>query len=95
MMGAEFVTACDERLPMVDRNRRRIRVGDVLRFQRCSGPYGQTERGTVTVTDSHYPMAYIGGAPFHYDFGTGYLVGAHEHRDYEHGHQTWVEVVAE
>lgn len=91
--GAAFVTGCAKRYPMVDRNDRRIQVGDRIRYQHCTGSYGQTAVSEAVVTESHYPYGQIGSAAFYLDFGASVLRGYHRHDDWEHGHETWVEVL--
>lgn len=87
------VTGCAKRFLMVDRNGTQIHVGDRIRYQYCSGRYGQTAIGETIVTESHYQYGSIGNAAFRFDFKTDQLVGKHSHNDFEHGHQTWVEVL--
>lgn len=89
-----IVTGGKGHWPMVDRHGTPIRVGDTIRYQYCSGRYGQTKVGQpITVTDAHYDYCQIGGAGFHYDFKANVLRGYHQHTDFEHGHETWVEIV--
>lgn len=94
-MDRKQVTGGRGKWPMVDMNGTPIRVGDRIRYQYCSGRYGQTAIAQpITVTDEHYDYCQIGGAGFELDFKTNILRGYHEHHDFEHGHKTWVEVIA-
>ena len=91
------VTGCASRFPMVDRHGRRLEVGDVLLAQVCVGRYGAVKQFRVTVKDAHYPLGFIdaqdGLVNFQYDAGTNTLRGYLQHRDFEHGHEQWAEVV--
>jgi hypothetical protein len=80
-------------VPMVDRYGTRLHVGDTIRYQHCTGPYGQTRIGTTVVTESRYDYPMIGHAGFEHDSKTGTLRGYRKHEDFEHGHEKWVEVV--
>jgi hypothetical protein len=80
---------------MLDRNGRQLHVGDRIRAQVCVGPYGQTAIVETTVTNAHEPYGQISANTrtigFHYRDGK--LVGQHVHNDFEHGHETWVEIL--
>lgn len=91
------VTGGTDRFPVFDRHGTRIHVGDTLRAKVCTGPYGQTKIVTAVVTDAHWqycqmnvPGNLIGTA---FDFKARVLRCYHKHEDYEHGHETWAEVV--
>lgn len=86
------VTGCKERFPIVDKHENRIHVGDKIRYQYCSGPYGQTAIGQTIVTKNHYHYPQIDRANFTFDFNKRILVGFKHHDDIEHAHKTWVEI---
>jgi hypothetical protein len=75
-----------------DRHGRLLRLGDLVRVQHCVGRYGQTQitEGRVTALGEY------GGLTLD---GARYVVvppeGYHRHVDFEHGHETWVEIVTE
>jgi len=91
----EPVTGCAKRFPMLDRHGHQIHVGDRLRYQHCTGRYGQTSISETVVTQPHYPYGSIDSAHFHLDFDHLVLRGFHHHDDFEHGHTTWVEILRE
>ena len=83
---------------MLDRNDRQLHVGDRIRAQVVTGPYGQTAIVETTVTRAHEPYGQIqvantqGIIAFHYR--NGVLMGRSVHKDYDHGHETWVEIIS-
>jgi hypothetical protein len=92
-MAQKPITACAPRYRCVDRNGRTICVGDRIRFQHCTGPYGQTRISEGVVDREHYEYGAIGSATLHYDATARVMRGRHTHSDYEHGHETWIEVI--
>lgn len=99
-----YVTGCGARYPVVDRHGVRIKVGDRLRAQVCVGRYGQTRLIETVVEQAHWPLGQYctqdGGKgketyviPVRLDGKVRVLHCATVHRDYEHGHETWAEVV--
>lgn len=95
----EPVTGGREHFPMLDRHGRQIEVGDRLRAQVCIGPYGQTKVVEVVVTEAHWPYCAIYGTgpkeciSTTFDFDQRVLRCATRHVDFEHGHETWAEVL--
>ena len=90
------VTGCIGRHPMVDRFGCQLHVGDRIRAQVCVGRYGQTSIVETIVPNAHEPYGLISAGVrtigFHYRDGK--LIGQHVHNDYDHGHETWVEIVS-
>jgi hypothetical protein len=84
------VTGGAGKWPMFDRHGKAITVGSKIRYQHCVGSYGQTKISETEVRDSHYPYCQIASA--HFDYKSGKLIGYHKHNDFEHGHETWVDV---
>lgn len=91
--NAPFVTGGAERWPIFDRHGRQIRVGDRLRAQICTGPYGQTKIVEVEVRSAHWTYCQEGGVNAEYDRASNTLRCYHRHVDFEHGHETWAEVI--
>lgn len=96
------VTGGGSRFPVLDRHGVQIKVGDQLRAQVCVGRYGQTRIIETTVTEDHWPLCslYVAGGPYggysinsHFDFDGRVLRCYHQHRDFEHGHEQWAEVI--
>lgn len=86
-------TGGNDRFPVVDRNGVRICVGDTLRVKHCVGPYGQTRTSEMTVTEAHWQYCQHGVAATRFDFQTNTLRCASVHNDFEHGHETWAEII--
>ena len=86
------VTGCKDNYPMEGYHGKPIHVGDRLRYQHCVGPYGQTTISETFVALPHYPYGQIADARFDLDWKRKVLVGYHKHVDFEHGHETWVEI---
>lgn len=83
------------KMPMVDRNRNPIFVGDRIRFKYIDRKEGRTGIAEAVVTEAVYPYEAIGDgatrADFAYDFIADELVGEwNAERDSE---STWVEIV--
>lgn len=89
----QYITGCAKHYPMLDRNGRRIKLGDRIRYQHCVGRYGQTSISEALVDKPHYQYGEIEGAVFHLDFSADVLRGYNKFDDWEHGHETWVEVI--
>lgn len=89
------VTGCSGRFPMVDRNGQQIHVGDTIRAQVCTGRYGQTAIVETVVLNEHEPYGqiYAKTRTISFEFKNGILKGHHLHNDFEHGHETWCEIV--
>lgn len=87
------VTGCYKRFPLLDRHGKQIHVGDRIRYQYCSGRYGQTAIGECLVEQSHYPYGQIGHATFYLTPDRTAMEGRHVHEDFEHGHEKWVEII--
>jgi hypothetical protein len=79
--------------PIYDRHGERIHVGDKLRVQHCVGRYGQTKVEEMTVTEAHWTYCQHGVAGTEYDFAANVLRCKHTHHDFEHGHDTWAEII--
>lgn len=85
----------------VDRNNLTIAEGQRVRVRHCVGRYGQCKE-TDGILDSMDPyggmrlqiaheLVYI---PFTWErVDKGIFRGYHRHYDYEHGHETWVEII--
>lgn len=89
-----YVTGCSRNWPMLDRHGKRIQVGDRIRYQYCIGEYGKTAIREAVVHHPHYPYGQIEDAAFEFDSTERVLRGYHHHKDFEHGHETWVEVIS-
>lgn len=74
-----------------DRHGRPVEVGDLVRVQYTAGRYGQTkiDQGRVTGLGQYGGLT-LDGARYVCVPREGY----HRHVDFEHGHETWVEIVA-
>lgn len=83
--------------PVFDRHGERIHVGDTLRAQCCVGRYGQTRIITFKVKEAYWPYCQqcVEGCVVgtDYDRDAEALRCAHVHNDFEHGHETWAEIV--
>jgi hypothetical protein len=102
-----LVTGGAGKWPILDKHGKRIHVGDRIRAQICVGRLGQTRIVETTVTEAHWQYCsmsvpyrmFEGGAEqwgtigTEYDFADKVLRCYHEHRDFEHGHETWAEIV--
>jgi hypothetical protein len=93
------VTGGANRYPIFDRFGARLHVGDRLRAQCCVGRYGQTRIIETTVTDAHWDYCQMNTQgcviSAEFDFAADVLRCRHVHRDYEHGHETWAEVISD
>lgn len=89
------LTGCVGRFPMVDRNGVQLHVGDKIRAQVCVGRYGRTQLVETVVTNAHemYGTLYSGGTSIPFAFRDGVLVGYNRHFDFDHGHETWVQIL--
>lgn len=84
-----------------------LEVGQRVRVQHCVGRYGQTRIVTGILRKiGQYGNVYVTTEPpsdegrcmypkFERDpnLGEDAMRGYHEHRDFEHGHETWIEVI--
>lgn len=89
-----------------DRNGRLLVIGQLVSVQTCSGPYGQTKRVSGTLTSigpygnvnvdtgkkGEGVCLYPGFTPDS-TLGENCQRGYHEHVDFEHGHEVWIELV--
>ena len=91
------VTAFLYETPVFDRHGRPVYLGDTLRCQHRTVPYGQTRIDTMTVTQAHWQYGTHGFARCELDFSQknprSKAICYHKFVDYEHGHETWAEVV--
>jgi hypothetical protein len=82
---------------VVDRRGEPIRVGDRIRFQHTTGPYGQTAISEALVTEKHFQNCNIAVAQLYMDWdypGARRMVAYHRNTDWDHSHETWAEVVS-
>jgi hypothetical protein len=93
----EAVTGGAKRWPMVDRHGRPLYKGCKIRAQVCTGRYGQTRIVEGMVDQAHYEYCCVivgeHTADFQFDSSAGLLRGYHKHVDFEHGHETWVDLI--
>ena len=89
-----------------DRGGKVLGIGQTVRIQYCNGRYGQTRRVTCilqkigaygeidvdTGKAGEGKYLYPGFSPDK-SLGQGALRGYHKHVDFEHGHETWIEIV--
>jgi hypothetical protein len=68
-------------------------VGDKIRYQYCSGRYGQTQIAETVLEKDHYEYGMVDSATFHWNFAQERMIGYSNHNDFEHGHETWVRVI--
>lgn len=106
-MDVKQIVAWAYRTPVVDRHGKPVHLGDRVRVKRCTGPYGQTciEEGVVTEQIGGGTHAQYGSVTFRTDAGkyegaeVKYIyespvgVCADVFDDFEHGHETWLEVL--
>jgi hypothetical protein len=84
--------------PKYDMNDELVSVGDRVEIEYVSGSYGQTNtvQGVITQMDNIGltldDELYISN-PFTYDYKLHKYVGKGEHKDYEHGHETYVKKI--
>ena len=86
-----------KRHPIYDADGTPVEVGDKVKFQICTGRYGQTASGesTVKYIMPNYPgIGLTNGKMCHvnYDFDKKIWRCFKEHVDFEHGHKTWLVV---
>lgn len=90
-------TGGTKHFPIYDRNGVRVCLGDTIRAQVCVGPYGQTRviEGIVDQAHWQYCSFCINGKSVSttIDFELDRLVCHRVHNDFEHGHETWAEVI--
>lgn len=106
-MGKQL-TVWNSRMPVVDRYGKPVCVGDRIRAQVCVGRYGQTKihEGVVCEQSKEAPAhAQYSQLLFRTDGGKLEYAGVEyggsnstvgkcyrNHEDFEHGHESWVEV---
>lgn len=95
------VTCRADRVPAYDRHGVQLCVGDYVRAQVLAGRYGRTKIVEGRVLESHLPYGQFGAkldgqssevflnAHFISGFDIGYMCNT----DFEHGHETWCEIV--
>lgn len=100
------LAVCADRMPVADRHGVQICAGDRLRVQVCVGRYGTVERFEIEVGSTYEPYGQIlfstprharRGIFFHlgpHAAGIHWMRGYHRFDDFEHGHETWAEVIA-
>jgi hypothetical protein len=85
--------------PIVDRHGTRIHVGDRLRAQVSVGRYGAVKvvEHTITEKEAHWPLCFLdvqqGLITTRYDPAAKQLECHDVFHDYEHGHETWAEII--
>jgi hypothetical protein len=88
-------------LPVFDADVKPVHLGNVLEWVETSGPYGQTQRKTGTVTHKLLMCGSIvtngGLVKAHWEWrpkdGPEGFYCRHENHSYDHGHKTWARVV--
>ncbi|ASJ88512.1 MULTISPECIES: hypothetical protein [Pseudomonadaceae] len=97
----EPLTSRADWLPVYDRNGVQICLGDKLRAQISTGRYGAVGMVEAVAAPKHLPYAALSAQRngkdcsiyFNAYFVSGFDVGYHCSNDFEHGRETWVEVV--
>jgi hypothetical protein len=88
-------------LNVFDCDAKQIHVGDKLEWQETAGRYGETKRGSGTVTHAAliYGMIQTDGGMVQAMWewkpkdGPEGLYCRHENNTYEHGHKTWAKLI--
>lgn len=102
-MERKQIVAWAYRTPVVDRHGKPVHLGDRVRVQHCIGRYGQVriDEGVVSGDGTaQYGMVPVRtddgrlvGADIKYTSGSPVGVCFDVFDDFEHGHETWLEVI--
>lgn len=96
------ITSRADRIPVYDRNGLQVCLGDKLKAQKCTGRYGRVAQVDAVADEEHTRLGAVNvvhngsGATifFNAHLISGFDIGYKDFVDFEHGHETWIEIVS-